>query len=139
MTAQPAPMSAAPAPRWGEQTGFFQRHQAAFWLFVVVLVITGLDFLAQQLQMISAEPTAWVTTVILLVPYAVPVIAIIYLLDLYEREPVGRSRRTTKYAMPMPTRPVYRKWLYGPAPMIRIRNIWNTAPSDPVSDAARTK
>ena len=43
------------------------------------------------------------------------------------------------YAMPMPTSPVYRKWLYGPAPMIRIRNIWNTDTSEPVSANARTK
>ena len=89
MTAQPLPGNAAPARHSGEQTGFYQRHQAAFWLFVVVLVITGLDFLAQQLQMISAAPTAWFVTVILLVPYAIPVIAVIYYLDLYEREPVS--------------------------------------------------
>ena len=41
--------------------------------------------------------------------------------------------------MPIPTSPVYRKWLYGPAPTIRIRNIWNTANSEPVSANARTK
>ncbi len=87
MTAQPLPTNPAPAPNWGEQTGFVQRHQPAFWLFVIVLAITGLDFLAQQLQMISAAPTAWFVTVLLLVPYAIPVIAIIYFLDLYEREP----------------------------------------------------
>jgi len=89
VTAQPLPATPAPAPNWGEQTGFFQRHQAAFWLFIIILVITGLDFLAQQLQMISAAPSAWFVTVLLLVPYAIPVIAIIYFLDLYEREPIS--------------------------------------------------
>jgi RsiW-degrading membrane proteinase PrsW (M82 family)/outer membrane biosynthesis protein TonB len=39
--------------------------------------------------MISAAPSAWFITVLLLVPYAIPVIAIIYYLDLYEREPIS--------------------------------------------------
>jgi protease PrsW len=89
VTAQPVPVNSTPAPRWAEQTGFVQRHQPAFWLFVILLGLTGLDFLSQQLQMISAAPTAWFVTVILLVPYAIPVIAVIYYLDLYEREPVS--------------------------------------------------
>jgi RsiW-degrading membrane proteinase PrsW (M82 family) len=89
MTAQPTPVVVGPSPRWGDQTGFVQRHQPAFWLFVVILGITSLDFLSQQLQMISAEPTAWLITVILLVPYAIPVIALIYYLDLFEREPIS--------------------------------------------------
>jgi RsiW-degrading membrane proteinase PrsW (M82 family) len=87
VTAQPASVSAD--PHWGEQTSFFQRHQPAFWLFLIVLAITGLDFLSQQLTMISAAPTAWLVTIMLLVPYAIPVIGIIYYLDLYEREPVS--------------------------------------------------
>ncbi len=89
MTAQPAPMVTGPAPRWGDQTGFFQRHQPAFWLFIVILALTSLDFLSQQLRMISDEPTAWLITVILLITYAIPVIAIIYYLDLFEREPIS--------------------------------------------------
>jgi RsiW-degrading membrane proteinase PrsW (M82 family) len=89
VTAQQGTYDGAPAPRWGYNTGFFQRRQPAFWLFVLTLVITGLDALAQQLQMIQAVPGAWFTTVLLLLPYAIPVIAIIYLLDLYEREPVS--------------------------------------------------
>jgi RsiW-degrading membrane proteinase PrsW (M82 family) len=89
MTAQPAPVGGGPTPGWGDQTSFVQRHQPAFWLFVVVLAICSLDFLSQQLQMISAAPTAWFVTVLLLVPYAVPVIAIIYFLDLYEHEPIS--------------------------------------------------
>ena len=91
MTVPPVP-PAAPStsrPGWGEQTSFFQRRQAAFWLFVAVLAVTGLDFLAQQLEMLQATPGAWLLTVILLVPYAVPAVAIIYYLDLYEREPLS--------------------------------------------------
>jgi protease PrsW len=76
-------------PRWGYQTSFWQRRRPAFWLFVITLLITGLDFLAQQLQLIALVPGAWFTTVFLLVPYAVPVVAIIYFLDLYEHEPIS--------------------------------------------------
>jgi RsiW-degrading membrane proteinase PrsW (M82 family) len=80
---------AGPSSRWGFQTSFIQRHQPAFWLFVVTVVITGLDFLSQQVQMLSAVPGAWLTTIVMLTPYAIPVIAVIYLIDTYEREPVG--------------------------------------------------
>ena len=76
-------------PSWHGSTGFVQRHQPAFWLFVITLVITGLDFLAQQLNLISMGTGAWLTTIVLLVPYAIPVFAIIYYLDLYEREPLS--------------------------------------------------
>jgi len=89
LIAQQGTFDEGSTPRWGYQTSFWQRRQPAFWLFVVTLVITGLDFLSQQLQMISAVPDAWFTTIILLLPYAIPVIAIIYFLDLYEREPVS--------------------------------------------------
>ena len=75
--------------RWGYQTSIFQRRQPAFWVFVATLLLTGLDALSQQFQMIQAVPDAWFTTVLLLTPYAIPVIAVIYLIDTYEREPVG--------------------------------------------------
>ena len=89
MIAQQGAFDGATAPRWGYETSFWQFRRPAFWLFVITLVITGLDFLAQQMQMISVVPGAWLTTVILLVPYAVPVVAIIYFLDLYEHEPIS--------------------------------------------------
>ena len=89
MTAQSSNLSAGPAPSWGDQTGFFQRGRPAFWMFVVTLVVCSLDFLGQQLNFISTAPDAWLVTIILLVPYAIPVIAIIYYLDLYEREPLS--------------------------------------------------
>ena len=89
MTAQQLAYDEGATPRWGFQTSFWQRRRPAFWLFVITLVITGLDFLAQQLQMISVVPGAWFATILLLLPYAIPVIAIIYFLDLYEREPIS--------------------------------------------------
>ncbi len=89
MSTLPNLFDAGPSTRWGYQTSFIQRHQPAFWLFVATLVLTGLDFLSQQLQMLSAVPNAWLTTVMMLTPYAIPVIAVIYLIDTYEREPVS--------------------------------------------------
>jgi RsiW-degrading membrane proteinase PrsW (M82 family) len=94
MTAQPAPTpnpgaGIASAPSWGSATGFLQKRQPAFWLFVLTLAATGLAALAEQLSFLAASPGAWFVTVLLLVPYAIPVFAIIYYLDLYEREPVS--------------------------------------------------
>lgn len=89
MTAGASGSPAVPPHGWGRQTSFVQRHEAAFWLFVAILAVTGLDFLARQLEMLQATPGAWLLTVLLLVPYAVPVIALVYYLDLYEREPVS--------------------------------------------------
>jgi len=89
MSTLPNLFDAGPSSRWGYQTSFLQRHQPAFWLFVVTLGLTGLDFLSQQLQMLSAVPNAWLTTILMLTPYAIPVIAVIYLIDTYEREPVS--------------------------------------------------
>ena len=88
MSTLPNLFDASPSSRWGYQTSFIQRHQPAFWLFVVTMVLTGLDFLSQQFQMLSAVPNAWLTTILMLTPYAIPVIAVIYLIDTYEREPV---------------------------------------------------
>jgi protease PrsW len=76
-------------PDWSGQTGFGQPQRAAFWVFLVILALTGLDFLGMQLEMASHARAAWLLTILLLVPYAVPAIAIIYYLDSYEREPVS--------------------------------------------------
>ena len=88
MTA-PGPAIDPETPDWSGQTGFVQRQRAAFWLFLVALAITGLDFLGQQLAMASHAQTAWLLTILLLLPYAIPAVAIIYYLDSYEREPVS--------------------------------------------------
>ena len=82
-------MTGTPAtPRWGVQTGFFQRRQPAFWLFTALLGYTGLKILEEQTTMIEKVPTAWGLSWILLLLYAVPVALAIYKLDLFEREPL---------------------------------------------------
>lgn len=89
MTAQPGTFGEGVPPRWGYQTSFWQRRQPAFWLFVTTLVLTGFLAVGQQLEMLQAAPGAWFITLLLLLPYAIPVILVIYLLDLYEREPLS--------------------------------------------------
>ncbi len=76
-------------PRWGYQTSIWQRRQPAFWLFVVTLALTGFVALGQQLEMIKVAPAAWFISLVLLLPYAIPVLLVIYLMDLYEREPLS--------------------------------------------------
>ena len=103
---QPTPLSPAPVaapqgisvaavlpvetpPRWGVQTSFIQRRQAAFWLFAVLLGVTALTNVAQQLEILQAFPTAWFVSWLLLAVWVVPVILAIYLLDQFEREPIS--------------------------------------------------
>ena len=76
-------------PDWSGQTGFVQRHRAAFWLFLVALLVTGLDFVSRQADLAAHAQTAWLLTILLLLPYAIPAVAIIYYLDSYEREPLS--------------------------------------------------
>ncbi len=89
MSAQLPTVGEGVPPRWGYQTSFWQRRQPAFWLFVVTLLLTGFVALGKQLEMIQVAPEAWFVTLFLLLPYAIPVLLVIYLLDLYEREPLS--------------------------------------------------
>jgi RsiW-degrading membrane proteinase PrsW (M82 family) len=80
---------APPLPRWGVQTGFLQVRQPAFWLFIVLLVVAGLTILTEQLRYLEFFPSGWIFSVVLLALYVVPVGLAIWLLDLYEREPIS--------------------------------------------------
>ena len=82
-TAQPA------LPRWGVQTGFFQRRQPAFWLFVILFALTALTVLTEQLTYLQVFPAGWIFSIALLALYVIPVAVAIWLLDLFEREPIS--------------------------------------------------
>ncbi|MBA2570482.1 MAG: PrsW family intramembrane metalloprotease [Chloroflexi bacterium] len=87
---QPAPpQPSIGAPRWGYQGSIIQPRQPAFWLFTILLVITGLLTVGEQLKILQAFPTAWLFSWLLLALWLVPVIVAIYLLDQFEREPVS--------------------------------------------------
>lgn len=84
----PALAAAQPAGR-GHQTGFLQYRQPAFWLFVLLLAVGALSVLEEQLTYLSVYPTAWLLGLVLLVIYVAPVALAIYLLDIFEREPLS--------------------------------------------------
>jgi RsiW-degrading membrane proteinase PrsW (M82 family) len=100
MTAAPAPAPVTPTPltttapssyvpRWGVQTGLLQRRQPAFWMFVVLLVLGGLTILSEQLLFLQYFPSGWIFSIVLLAIYVAPLLIFIYILDLFEREPLS--------------------------------------------------
>lgn len=92
MTAQagnpPPPAAAVTPPRWGYHASIIQRRQPAFWLLVIVLVITGLTGLGEQLNILQRFPASWFFSLFLLAVWLVPVVLAIYVLDQFEREPI---------------------------------------------------
>lgn len=76
-------------PRWGHQTSLFQLRQPAFWLFLAVVLATGYYTLSQQTLFQRISPSGWALSWLLMLVYALPVFVAVYLLDLYEREPLS--------------------------------------------------
>ena len=67
---------------------FVQPRQPAFWLFVLVVSLTGAVAIAEQSLYRSISPGGWALSWFLLAIYGLPVALVVYLLDLYEREPL---------------------------------------------------
>ncbi len=76
-------------PRWGRTTTLFQFRQPAFWLYAAVVVATGLFTLGRQSLFREISPSGWALSWLLLFVYALPVFVTVYVLDLYEREPLS--------------------------------------------------
>jgi len=74
-------------PRWHYQGSFLQTRQPAFWLFVGLLALSTLLFVAEQVLVAAEFTNAWVASWVLVVLYAIPVWLVIHRLDLFEREP----------------------------------------------------
>jgi RsiW-degrading membrane proteinase PrsW (M82 family) len=86
----PPPAPATPElPRWGVQTSVFQRRQPAFWLFAILLLFTTLTVVTEQLFYLQVFPAGWIFSIVLLTIYVVPIAIAIWLLDLFEREPIS--------------------------------------------------
>jgi protease PrsW len=83
----PAPPARLPRPHWGQRTSLFQFRRPAFWLFAVIVVATGISAVGQQQIFRDISPSGWALSWVLLALYALPVFLVVYLLDLYEREP----------------------------------------------------
>ncbi|HVF08902.1 MAG TPA: PrsW family intramembrane metalloprotease, partial [Actinomycetota bacterium] len=76
-----------PSRRAWHHTSFWQPRQPAFWLFTVIVGLTGIVAVAEQSFIRSASPAGWALSWFLLALYGLPVALVVYLLDLYEREP----------------------------------------------------
>jgi RsiW-degrading membrane proteinase PrsW (M82 family) len=67
---------------------FFQPRLPAFWLYTVVVALTGVVAIAEQSLFRQMSPGGWALSWGLVLLYAAPVAVLVYLLDLYEREPI---------------------------------------------------
>ena len=67
----------------------FQPREPAFWVFAV-FVLYGVIRVTEVLSGLSAvSRSAWALSWLLLAIYALPVVVLVYRLDLYEREPIS--------------------------------------------------
>jgi protease PrsW len=67
---------------------FIQPRAPAFWLFVGIVAVTSVVAIAEQNLFREMSPGAWALSWVLVLLYAAPVAVVVYLLDLYEREPI---------------------------------------------------
>jgi RsiW-degrading membrane proteinase PrsW (M82 family) len=74
---------------WGGRTSLFQPRQPAFWVYLVVVLVTAYYAWQEQRLFSELSPSGWALSWALLLVYALPVFLAIYFLDLYEREPVS--------------------------------------------------
>lgn len=74
---------------WGRRTSLFQWREPAFWLYALIVIATAMYAIAQQQLFRQLSPSGWVLSWLLLLVYGLPVFLAIYLLDLYEREPMS--------------------------------------------------
>jgi hypothetical protein len=81
------PRPARTRPGWGHQTSLFQFREPAFWLYLLLLAVTAIVTVRQQGYLRAVSPSAWALSWALLALYLVPMVACVYVLDLYEREP----------------------------------------------------
>jgi RsiW-degrading membrane proteinase PrsW (M82 family) len=86
-------MAAAPPARaragWGRQTSLLQVREPAFWVYAVIVAITAYYAWQEQRLFSELSPLGWLLSWLLLLVYALPVVLAVYVLDLYEREPVS--------------------------------------------------
>jgi len=87
-----ASLPPAPAPerhRWATRGSLFRFREPPFVLFASILIVTGFLAVEQQEVFRELSPSGWALSWALLALYVLPVGLLIYVLDLYEREPVS--------------------------------------------------
>jgi RsiW-degrading membrane proteinase PrsW (M82 family) len=75
--------------RWSRSASLFRPEQPAFWVYAAVMIGTGVYTLFQQDVFRRISPAGWTLSWGLLILYALPAFLLIYVLDLYEREPLS--------------------------------------------------
>lgn len=88
-TDRPAPDALPRRPQWGYQTSLWQVGQPAFWVFIIILAAGIVFSIVLQANFAGLTPGGWALSWFLLLIYAVPVFIFVYVLDLYEREPLS--------------------------------------------------
>jgi RsiW-degrading membrane proteinase PrsW (M82 family) len=84
----PAPAPAL-GPSWSERASILRPRSPAFWLFAFLVAIGALSAGSIIAGRISEAPPSSLFAITLLVVWAVPLVAVIHALDLFEREPFG--------------------------------------------------
>ncbi len=64
-------------------------REPAFWLWAGLVALGGAEMIGQQHLLRSIAPAGWALSWLLLLLYALPVLIVVYVLDLYEREPLS--------------------------------------------------
>jgi RsiW-degrading membrane proteinase PrsW (M82 family) len=67
----------------------FQPQRPAFWAYAAIVIATGIVSFGQQSLFRQISPAGWALSWALLAVYALPVLFLVYVLDLYEREPLS--------------------------------------------------
>ena len=67
---------------------FFQPRLPAFWLYTSVVALTGIVAVGEQNLFREMSPSGWALSWALVALYAGPAAVLVYVLDLYEREPI---------------------------------------------------
>jgi RsiW-degrading membrane proteinase PrsW (M82 family) len=67
----------------------FQPQRLAFWAYAAIVIATGIVSFGQQSLFRQISPAGWALSWALLAVYALPVLFLVYVLDLYEREPLS--------------------------------------------------
>jgi RsiW-degrading membrane proteinase PrsW (M82 family) len=78
-----------PGPSWDERGTILRPRAPAFWLFMFLLSVGALATIGTIATRISAAPTSSLFGLTLLIFWAIPLVYLIYELDLFEREPFG--------------------------------------------------